>query len=293
MDFTALIRLSRPEVGIGIGASVIIGMVIATAAFPPEAATIGFIIGFLISSASMISNDIFDIEVDRINAPHRALPSGKVSIKQAWVVTGLSAGLGLILAIMWSWVVGLLTLVFTILAFAYNYRVKEWGIWGNLIVSTSAILPFVIGGLMVDAGDNAVIWTIAMLTFLANLSGELTGGIMDYEGDRVRNQQSVAHVIGFKNTFILAIVLLSLSVGLVWLPVIVKWLGQIYTIMAVLYSIGMGLVIRGYLQMINVVSLPDHLTQEREDHILRLKNIMFYVLMLGLPMIIADVLLLG
>jgi geranylgeranylglycerol-phosphate geranylgeranyltransferase len=43
-----------------------------------------------ITAASMVINDIYDIEVDRINQPNRPLVTGTVSIKEAqWLVRGL------------------------------------------------------------------------------------------------------------------------------------------------------------------------------------------------------------
>ena len=57
----------------------------------------GFLTGFLISSFSMISNDIYDIGVDRINQPTRPIVSGRVSLQSAkilsaaFIVSGLGA----------------------------------------------------------------------------------------------------------------------------------------------------------------------------------------------------------
>ena len=36
-------------------------------------------------AAGNILNDIMDIEIDKISHPLRSLPSGKISIKQAWI----------------------------------------------------------------------------------------------------------------------------------------------------------------------------------------------------------------
>lgn len=44
----------------------------------------------LIMSSSMVINDIFDIENDRINSPHRPLVTGDISVKEAvWFLIGL------------------------------------------------------------------------------------------------------------------------------------------------------------------------------------------------------------
>ncbi|MEM0374251.1 MAG: UbiA family prenyltransferase, partial [Sulfolobales archaeon] len=41
----------------------------------------------LTSAGGYVINDIYDIEIDKINKPKRPLPSGKVSIKEAWYIT--------------------------------------------------------------------------------------------------------------------------------------------------------------------------------------------------------------
>ncbi len=41
----------------------------------------------LMNAASNILNQIADLEIDRVNKPGRALPSGRVSLKEAWLVT--------------------------------------------------------------------------------------------------------------------------------------------------------------------------------------------------------------
>jgi 4-hydroxybenzoate polyprenyltransferase len=46
----------------------------------------------LITSASMVINDIFDINVDRINSPHRPLITGEVTMKEAYLLIALLLG---------------------------------------------------------------------------------------------------------------------------------------------------------------------------------------------------------
>jgi geranylgeranylglycerol-phosphate geranylgeranyltransferase len=46
----------------------------------------------LITSASMVINDIFDINVDRINSPHRPLVNGEVTMKEAYLLSLLLLG---------------------------------------------------------------------------------------------------------------------------------------------------------------------------------------------------------
>lgn len=102
------------------------------------------IIGMLtLSSGIMVHNDYTDFESDKVNRPHKVLPSGLVSRN-----TALKAGLTLMfLSIVFSlfttfftrgrinWLCGLLTLSIVIIGILYNYWGKFWGIWGHIFVA--------------------------------------------------------------------------------------------------------------------------------------------------------------
>jgi geranylgeranylglycerol-phosphate geranylgeranyltransferase len=46
----------------------------------------------------MITNDYFDLEVDRVNHPTRPLPSGRISVKEVMMLALLFSTAGLIAA---------------------------------------------------------------------------------------------------------------------------------------------------------------------------------------------------
>ena len=81
---TAIIELMRPANSLMVGFAVLVGAVVVhpnslLGVFP----LMGFLTGFFISSYSMVVNDRYDVEVDRINAPQRPLPSGKLTEGEA------------------------------------------------------------------------------------------------------------------------------------------------------------------------------------------------------------------
>jgi len=77
----ALFELLRPELLFAAGICVIIGEIISLGKLPPiSEISLGFLWGVFLSAPAMVLNDLFDIEVDRINAPKRALPSGLISV---------------------------------------------------------------------------------------------------------------------------------------------------------------------------------------------------------------------
>jgi len=92
-----LINLLRPELPFAAGISVIMGEIITLGHLPSlKELFLGFMWGFFLSGSAMVLNDYFDIEVDKINAPDRPLPSGIISPTTAIFFTVIITLLGLV-----------------------------------------------------------------------------------------------------------------------------------------------------------------------------------------------------
>ena len=79
-----LIHLFRPELPFAAGVTVLMGEVVALGGLPSvREALLGFACAFLLSASALILNDVFDLEVDRVNAPERAIASGAVTVGEA------------------------------------------------------------------------------------------------------------------------------------------------------------------------------------------------------------------
>ena len=59
---------------------------------------LGAIMAAIMNAGSNGLNQIYDLEIDRINKPSRPLPSGRLRLGQAWGFTGLTLSVGLALA---------------------------------------------------------------------------------------------------------------------------------------------------------------------------------------------------
>jgi len=57
------------------------------------------LVGFIITAAGNSINDIIDVDIDRINRPHRPLPSLRLTLKQAWVLFLLLVTTSLVLSL--------------------------------------------------------------------------------------------------------------------------------------------------------------------------------------------------
>jgi len=95
----SVVALIRPEITLAIGESVLVGEIVALKTLPSiREALLGFLTGFFISSAAMVVNDYFNVEVDKVNAPHRPLPMGTIAIPEVMLLATATSVSGLIVA---------------------------------------------------------------------------------------------------------------------------------------------------------------------------------------------------
>src|SRR5436190_18877518 len=126
---SAYLTLLRPPNTIMIGLGVVIGEAIGLGMLPGiREALFGFLTASLMMAGTMVANDVYDVEIDRVNSPQRPLPSGTIKTGEAIVLAvalsaaaiGFSALLGL-----WTLLAALLALVLMVY---YNTRGKKTGL---------------------------------------------------------------------------------------------------------------------------------------------------------------------
>src|SRR5512140_3504364 len=92
----ALVRgrnLMMAGAGVAIGGTLAMGRVAV-----PRELLLAILAAACLGAAGNAANDLWDVEADRINKPHRPLPSGAVPHDVAVAVGGVAGGLGLLLA---------------------------------------------------------------------------------------------------------------------------------------------------------------------------------------------------
>jgi len=229
-----LLRMMRLPNCVMIGFAVIVGEALASQAVTARAAFYGFMTGFLLLAASMILNDYFDREIDKINEPKRPLPAGIVKPAEAISFAIIVVSMGMFFAAnlgAWALLIAVASIVIMIL---YNARVKKLGLAGNALVSINVAIPFIFGGFAVGSPT----WSLGIFTllaFLSSLGREILKGIVDVAGDSARGVKTVAATKGNMSAakqgaalFLGAVVLsvLPLALGLVskplyYIPVVV------------------------------------------------------------------------
>ncbi len=175
--------------------------------------TLGFLVGFLITAYSMIINDYFDIEVDRINSPQRPFASGRVSVRAGLGLALLLFLLGIIASAFINLIALLVALFFALISFLYSWRVKRMGLLGNSLVALSMAIPFVYGSIIAER-YRPLPFLLAGIAFFAGLSREVIKGISDVEGDSRRGIRTVAIEKGSKRASELAFAFMASAVAL-------------------------------------------------------------------------------
>ncbi len=220
-----LFILVRFELPFTAGICVIIGELLARNVMPDlRTLLLGFGAVFLISAAALILNDVFDVESDRINAPHRPIPAGMVSVRDVVIFSTLVTLSGFLLAYLIGPGALLVAILVWIVGFLYNWRFKKLGLAGNLMVSFSVGMTFIFGGIAVGHPFAVPVWFFALWTFFINLGEEIASDAMDEEGDRAAGSRSLAVIYGQKRALRVSAVIFSFVIAASSLPFILGWL---------------------------------------------------------------------
>jgi 4-hydroxybenzoate polyprenyltransferase len=141
-----------------------------------------------LNAASNALNQIYDLEVDRVNKPRRPLPSGRLSIGEAWIATGVFGVLALCLAGavgLQCFLLALTAAVLTTLYSAPPLRTKARGVWANITIAVPrGLLLKVAGWSCVKSVLAPEPWYIGMIFGLFLLGATSTKDFADIEGDR-------------------------------------------------------------------------------------------------------------
>lgn len=227
----ALFSLIRFELPFAAGICVIMGQLLAAGEFAsPLLSVSGFLAVFLISASILVLNDYADIETDRINAPHRPIPSGRVSPQAALIFALLLMAGGMVLSLYISLTLLIIGVVLGIVGTLYNVRFKKSGLPGNLMVSFSVGMTFVFGAVSVNQPFSKEALFFALIVALVDLGEEIAADAMDAEGDKLINSGSLAIRKGRKFALTVSSVIFTMVILLGFVPFILKWFAPVYLI---------------------------------------------------------------
>jgi len=185
--FARPFTLIPPMIGIFSGA--LIGYGASHARFPLVRVGLAVLAAAALNAASNGLNQICDLENDRVNKPHRPLPSGKMNPAEAWgfVAVTYVAALAMVAAVnRETLAIYAIAAVATVAYSAPPVRLKRHPVGSNLVIA------LIRGELLKVAGWASVAtvlrsiepWYIGFIYFVFLLGATTTKDFADVEGDR-------------------------------------------------------------------------------------------------------------
>jgi geranylgeranylglycerol-phosphate geranylgeranyltransferase len=218
---TALIKLIRPINFLITFISVIVAAFIC---LPDKSPSMNVFIAALAASLAMASgniiNDIFDIEIDRINRPSRPLPSGLIKINFALFFYLILVLISIALSLLISQSAFIIVLISHLILFLYSKYLKKVPLIGNITVAFLTGLVFIFGGVAVGNPSAAII--LASFAFLINLIREIVKDMEDVEGDRKADLITFPIKFGFQKSKLLILVITIFLVLFTLYPFLTK-----------------------------------------------------------------------
>ena len=212
--------------------------VILTTAFLGEMEQTGILILLILSVITInaggnIINDIYDLEIDRINRPDRPLPSGGMRVNQARIYLIILFAAGSLLA----WSISLQTFIIAgpisiPILIAYSACFKRQPLIGNLTVSFMLGLAFIYVGSAF--GNIKATLVMAVLAFGFTLIREIVKDLEDMEGDAQDKARTLPLVWGESKTLAFVLLLMSVFVVLDTLPFFLGVYNHIYLWMVIM-----------------------------------------------------------
>lgn len=252
------LELSRPFTLLAPAVGFLSGGITAIGAAPAEPWSwgllapplIGALMAAVLNAASNALNQIYDVEIDRVNKPARPLPSGRLSIRDGWAFTWTAYAAAWALAWMVApggrrecfWIVVAATLI----TFAYSappLRTKRLGIWANVTIAIPrGVLLKVAGWSSVKTVVGVEPWFIGAIFGLFLLGATTTKDFADMEGDRRGGCRTLPLQYGVRRAawliapaFVVPFLLIPLGV---WLGILTGHAPLLYALGAIMTAYG-------------------------------------------------------
>ncbi len=235
------IQLLRPELPFAAGICVIMGQSFALGEFASLFITFsGFMSVFFISSSILVLNDYLDIETDKINAPHRPIPSNLVTPLQALLFSIFLLFVGLIISYFIGLILLLISIGLALIGFLYNRYFKKKGLFGNLLVSFSVGMTFIFGGATVGLPFNKTVIFFSLIAALIDLGEEIAADAMDIKGDVLIESNSIAIKYGKPTALRISGYIFLTVIILTSVPFLLGWFSIIYLLPIGIMDLSIG-----------------------------------------------------
>ncbi|HUI30424.1 MAG TPA: geranylgeranylglycerol-phosphate geranylgeranyltransferase [Candidatus Acidoferrales bacterium] len=168
----------------------------------------------LITAGGNAVNDLFDMDIDKINRPYRPLVSGKLSTRQAKIFYFVVTTAGLIASAGLSFHSFIIAIVAAVFIFMYSFKLKRSVFFGNFTVALVTGLTFIYAGAAVK--DFVDVYPAAVFAFLTNLIREIIKDAEDVKGDGEIGVKTIATKFGTAASAYISIALTAILLFMVW-----------------------------------------------------------------------------
>lgn len=204
--------------------------------------------GFL-SAGFMVHNDVTDLKSDKINRPHKPLPSGEIGVKTAYIAGLTLMVLSIIIALLinikdhgvLNWNCGIFTAVLVVVGIYYNHYGKYHGIFGHISVAFGVgAIPYW-GSIAVFSDKLVLMLPLALALFTQEIGREIMVCAGDLTGDLKSGFKTIPVKYGRKKSMYIALIFYLFYIPLYPLPAY-DWLGiGIPQVFGQVYLIGGGI----------------------------------------------------
>ncbi|MHA1350237.1 MAG: geranylgeranylglycerol-phosphate geranylgeranyltransferase [Promethearchaeota archaeon] len=254
MKFKDAIEIARPVNCLMGALTVVIGLLNTRLDVLLEKFTVNIILGVLtyifLAASTNIINDIYDIEIDKINRPERPIPRDSISLKQAKELFFLYLIIAIILSLLNTLIISLtlinliLVSFFGFIGWVYAKWGKRSGFLGNIIVGISYSIGLVYGGYLNGPIIPPYILYFFLTAFSLLVAREIVKGCEDIEGDKNQGVKTLAIKIGIKASRNVSVLFALFAILFFILPVFTSILNKfLFIIFMVIGLIEVGYVI--------------------------------------------------
>ena len=247
MKFKDANEIARPINCLMGALSVVIGLLNTRLNVPLDKLTINIILGVLtyifLAASGNIINDVYDIEIDKINRPKRPIPRGSISLKQAKKLFFLYLGIGIILSLLNTLILSLTLINLVLVSFfgfvgwVYAKWGKRSGFIGNVIVGISYSIGLIYGGYLNGPIIPLYILFFFLTAFSLLVAREIIKGCEDIEGDKIQGVKTLAIKIGIKPSRNISLIFAIFAVVFFILPVFTNILNKFLFIIFMVISL--------------------------------------------------------
>ncbi len=221
MKVASIPMLLRPVNAAIVYLAVVSGAATVTGSLADWRIMAGALSASLVLMSGNAINDVYDVESDRVNKPHRPLPSGDLTKRDAETISVVLAILAVIVGYMININCFLVSILYASVFYFYAVWLKPLGFIGNVVVSSGTGMSLIFGALTVN-GITPTTLVFAVCAFILNLGREIVKGVEDIEGDKANNCRTIPVAWGIKKSkvilyCIIAFTMVGIGVSQFWL----------------------------------------------------------------------------